>query len=158
MPNIFEPHFDEQRDAEGFTRERAWIGRQAGAQRLGASIWVIEPGDAAYPYHFHYGDEEMIVVLDGAPSLRTPEGWSELSRGEVVAFPAGEASAHQLVNRTDEPVRFLALSTVDDVDAVVYPDSDKVMTSYRRNQPEGYRVFFRKGDAVDYWDGEKPPA
>ncbi|MFY9264340.1 MAG: cupin domain-containing protein [Solirubrobacterales bacterium] len=119
---------------------------------------MVEPGEAAYPYHFHYGDEEMLIVLEGAPSLRTPGGWRELSEGEVVAFPAGEASAHQLVNRTGKAVRFLALSTVGDVDLVVYPDSRKVMTNYRRNHPEQFRAMFKQGDAVDYWEGEAPPA
>jgi uncharacterized cupin superfamily protein len=30
--------------------------------------------------------EELVVVLDGRPSLRTPDGWRELHEGEVVPF------------------------------------------------------------------------
>ena len=159
MPNIFDPEFDQQRDGgEGFARERAFVGRQAGADKLGASIWVLEPGDAAYPYHFHYAEEEMIVVLEGTPSLRGPDGWRELAVGEIVSFRVGPEGAHQIVNRGEEPVRFLSISTVGEMDIVVYPDSDKISAAYHRGKPDEVRKIFRQSDERDYWDGEKPPA
>ncbi|MGH2906835.1 MAG: cupin domain-containing protein [Solirubrobacterales bacterium] len=158
MPNIFDPEFDQQRDKPGFTRERAFIGRQAGAQKLGASVWVMEPAELAYPYHFHYGEEEMLIVISGRPSLRTPEGWRELEPGDVVSFPVGPDGAHQLANNSDEQVRFLAISTVEDVDVVLYPDSDKVSASYRKGLPEEFRGMFQKEDGVDYWNGEEAPS
>jgi uncharacterized cupin superfamily protein len=40
------------------------------------------------------------VVLEGTPSLRTPDGWRELEQGEVVSFLRGEDGAHQIVNRS----------------------------------------------------------
>ena len=43
----------------------------------------------------------MLIVLEGAPSLRTPDGERVLERGEVVSFPRGEGGAHQIVNRSD---------------------------------------------------------
>lgn len=98
MPNINDPVFDESREQPGFRAARARLSRQAGGERLGLSLWELPPREAAYPYHHHLGEEELIVVLDGRPSLRTPEGWRELAAGEVVAFPRGERGAHQLVN------------------------------------------------------------
>src|ERR1700727_6342 len=97
-PNVFDPLFDERRGhpaREGFEARRAFVVRAAGSQRLGASVWELEPGQAAYPYHAHLGEEELIVVLAGRPSLRTPDGWRELEPGEAVAFPRGEEGAHQ---------------------------------------------------------------
>src|SRR5919108_2784673 len=102
MPNVFDPQFDAAVQRAGFTCRRARLGRQAGAQRLGASLYEIPPGQATFPYHAHLANEEMLFVLAGRPSLRTPEGWRELSEGEVVAFPAGEAGAHQIANRSEE--------------------------------------------------------
>lgn len=96
-------------------------------------------------------------MLDGSPSLRTPEGWRELTAGEVVAFPRGERGAHQLVNRTETPVRFLALSTNGEPDIVVYPDSGKVGAFERLSQGGGLWAMFRSADAVDYYEGEQPP-
>jgi uncharacterized cupin superfamily protein len=70
----------------GFNCLRARLSRQAGSERLGLSLWELPPGQAAYPYHYHLAEEELVVVLDGAPSLRTPDGWRELEEGEVVPF------------------------------------------------------------------------
>src|SRR3954452_11975752 len=111
MPNINAPDFDELREHEGFRPGRPRLAPQLGSQLLGASLWEVDPGEAAYPYHLHLAEEELLVILEGRPSLRTPEGWSEVEPGEVLWFPRGEEGAHQLVNRTDGLVRFLAMST-----------------------------------------------
>ncbi|MHB8242116.1 MAG: cupin domain-containing protein [Solirubrobacteraceae bacterium] len=157
MPNINEPEFDEPRDRPGFRCRRARLSRQAGSERLGLSLWELPPGEAAYPYHHHLGEEELLLVLEGRPELRTPEGWRELEAGEVVAFPRGESGAHQLLNRTEETVRFLSFSTNGDPDIVVYPDSGKIGAAQRLPDGGGLRPMFRLADAVDYWDGERPP-
>lgn len=157
MPNINEPAFDEPREHDGFRALRARVGRQAGSERLGLSLWELPPGQAAYPYHFHYTEEELVVVLAGRPSLRTGERWRELAEGEVVAFPRGETGGHQLVNRTGEAVRFLALSTSGDPDVVCYPDSGKLGAFERLPAGGGLRAMFRRSDAVDYYEGERPP-
>ena len=157
MVSIYEPEFDEARDHPGFRALRARVGKQAGAMRLGASIWEVPAGEAAYPYHLHLGEEELVIVLSGRPSLRSPGGWRELEEGEVVAFPRGEAGAHQIVNRTTESVRFLALSTNGEPDIVLYPDSGKVGAAERLPDGGGFRKFFRLEDEADYYDGEQPP-
>jgi uncharacterized cupin superfamily protein len=154
MPNINDPHFDEPREHPGFECMRARIGRQAGSERLGLSLWELPPGQAAYPYHHHLGEEELLVVLTGRPHLRTPAGWRELPPGEVVAFPRGETGGHQLANRTDETVRFLALSTSGEPDLVVYPDSNKLGAFERVAHGGGLRAMFRSSESVDYYDGE----
>ncbi|MGD0386256.1 MAG: cupin domain-containing protein [Solirubrobacteraceae bacterium] len=152
-PNVFDPHFDEPREHPGFSVSRARVGRQAGSVRLGASVWELPAGAAAYPYHAHLGEEEVIVVLAGHPSLRTPEGRRELEPGEVVAFVRGEPGAHQLANRTAQTVTFLALSTNGEPDIVLYPDAGKVGAIERRPDGGGFAAFFFTDDAVDYWDG-----
>ena len=66
--------------------------------------------------------------------------------------------SHQIVNRTAETVRFLAVSTSGDPDIVLYPDSGKVGAAERQPSGGGFRKFFRVADAVDYYDGEQPPS
>src|SRR5205823_3517753 len=111
------------------------------------------------PYHYHLANEELLIVLRGSPHLRTPAGWRQLDEGEVIAFPAGEGGAHQLVNRGEDPVRLLFVSEMRSPDITVYPDSDKVgaREHARGSGREGLRLNFRSGEAVDYWDGEPPP-
>jgi uncharacterized cupin superfamily protein len=157
VPNVNEPHFDEQRERPGFQARRARVGRQLGTERLGVSVWEVLPGQAAYPYHYHLAEEELVIVLDGAPSLRTPDGWSELSAGEAVSLPRGPDGAHQLVNRTERVVRFLAVSTHGEPDIVIYPDSGKLGAFERLPRGGGLDSMFRVADAVDYYDGEEPP-
>jgi uncharacterized cupin superfamily protein len=154
MAGIDEPRFDEPRDRDGFRARRARLGHQLGTERLGLSLWELPPGEAAYPYHYHLVEEELVIVLAGRPRLRTPEGWRQLGEGEVVSFPAGEAGAHQLVNETEEPVRFLAVSTHGTPDIAIYPDSNKLGAYEKRPQGGGLHKLFRLGDDVDYWEGE----
>jgi uncharacterized cupin superfamily protein len=157
MPNINAAHFDEPREHPGFRCRRARLSRQAGSERLGLSLWELPPGEAAYPYHHHFAEEELVLVLDGRPALRTPDGWRELQEGEVVAFPRGESGGHQLVNRTQQTVRFLAFSTSGEPDIVSYPDSGKLGAFERLPAGGGLRAMFRMSDAVDYHDGEVAP-
>jgi uncharacterized cupin superfamily protein len=157
MPNVNRPEFDEPRDHPGFRCLRARLGRQAGSERLGLSLFEVPPGEAAYPYHYHLAEEELLIVLSGRPSLRTPQGWRELEEGEVVAFLRGEPGAHQLVNRGEKAVRFLAISTSGEPDVLIQPDSGKLGAYERLPEGGGLRAWFRASDAIDYYEGEEPP-
>ena len=152
--SVLHPDFDSADDLPGFAGRWARVARQAGAERLGASLYELPAGQAICPYHFELTNEEMLVVLEGRPSVRTPEGWRDLARGDVVAFPRGEAGAHQVANRSEGPARVLMVSEMADVDVTIYPDSEKVGVF----DSSGRRQLFREPDAVDYWEGESPPA
>jgi uncharacterized cupin superfamily protein len=157
MPNIFTPAFEEGERPPGFRSRRARIGYELGSELIGCSLWEVPPGEAAYPYHYHYGDEELLIVIGGRPTLRTPEGMRQLEQGEVLRFPLGEEGAHQILNRTEETVTFLAVSSHGRPDIVVYPDSNKLGVGERLPHGGGLRAFFHRELAVDYWDGERPP-
>ena len=154
MTNFLEPHFDEPREHEGFNCLRARLGRQAGSERIGASLFAVPPGQAAYPYHWHLAEEELLIVLDGSPLLRTANREVRLQRGEVVAFPRGESGAHQVINDTEQETRFLAFSEQGEPDIVMYPDSGKLGAFERRPEGGGLYKLFRLEDEVGYWDGE----
>jgi uncharacterized cupin superfamily protein len=156
VANIYEPDFDEPRDRDGFRSLRARIGRQVRTRDLGASLWEIPAGEAAYPYHYHLAEEELIVVLKGRVRLRTPDGWTQLEEGDVVSFGVGEDGGHQLVNDGSEPARVLAVST-QKPDVVIYPDSGKLGAFERIPEGGGLYKLFRLSDEVDYWEGETPP-
>lgn len=132
--SIYDPEFEEGERPDGFRSRRARVGYQLGTELIGASVWELPPGQAAYPYHFHYADEELIVVLAGRPTLRTTEGSHQLQEGEAVAFGLGEQGAHQLINHTEQTVRFLAISSHGRPDIVVY------QTRARSEQESGCRA------------------
>jgi uncharacterized cupin superfamily protein len=157
-PNIYEPRFEPGEPPEGFRRRRARIGFELGSELIGASLFELPPGQAAYPYHFHYADEEIVVVIRGRPTLRTPSGMRQLAEGEAVHFPLGEEGAHQIINHNDETVSFLAISSKGRPDIVVYPDSNKVGVCERLSRGGGLNAYFRRDDDVDYFEGEPPPS
>jgi uncharacterized cupin superfamily protein len=159
VPNVYRPEFEGETEREGFKTRRAQLGRKAGSEHLGASMYELPPGEAMFPYHYHFANEELLIVLRGRPHLRAPEGWRQLDEGDVVAFPVGERGAHQVVNRTGAPVRLLMLSEMVGPDLVVYPDSGKVGARERApgSDPGGIRQTFRSSDQVDYWEGEQAP-
>jgi uncharacterized cupin superfamily protein len=86
---------------------------RAGARELGATLYDLEPGGSVSPYHLHDSNEELLVVLAGRPTLRTPAGTRPLEPGAVVAFPRGEEGAHQVTNPGDQPARVLLISTMN---------------------------------------------
>ena len=143
MPNIFDPEFDQERYGDGALKRQDFVGRKAGSNRIGATVWELDPGATAYKYHFHYGEEEMLIVLEGTPTLRDPEGTRELVAGEVVSFPVGPEGAHQLVNDSDSVARFLALSAGDETDVVKYPETGETLVSYRRNTADGFKQILK---------------
>lgn len=155
MPNVYRPTFEEGERPEGFRSRRARIGYELGTELIGCSLWELPAGEAAYPYHFHYADEELVIVLSGRPTLRAPEGVRELEEGEALRFPVGEEGAHQIINRSEQPVTLLAVSSHGRPDVVVYPDSDKIGVGERLPHGGGLRAFFKRGDGVGYFDGEK---
>jgi uncharacterized cupin superfamily protein len=102
-------------------------------------------------------NEELLVVIDGTPTLRTPDSRRRLESGEVVSFPVGEAGGHELVNETDAPVRALIVSEMNAPEVAFYPDSGKVGVFERAPgapHDTDLEAFFRLDDQVDYWDGE----
>jgi uncharacterized cupin superfamily protein len=88
------------------------VGAAAGAQELGCSLYELDPGGQAAPYHMHHANEELLIVLNGDLELRTPEGTRQVRTGAVVAFPAGAAGAHRLRNTSESPARYMLVSTL----------------------------------------------
>jgi len=81
--------------------------------------------------------------------------------GQVATPPAvitRAPGAHQILNRTSESATFVAISSSGRPDVVVYPDSGKMGAGERLPRSDGMWAFFRRGDEVDYWEGESPPS
>jgi len=138
-------------DPDGFRAGQARLGAELGARRTGATVYELPPGQAICPYHYEYGEEEWLLVLDGRPSVRTTEGMRELAPHDLLFFPTGPAGAHQVRNDGEATARVLMWSEVVLPTATAYPDSDKVGL-YTGDEAEDLVV--RRSSAVDYLDGE----
>ena len=150
--NVSDPAFTyDADDPEGFRSGYARLGPDLGAKATGTTVYDLPPGQALCPYHYEYGEEEWVLVLDGRPTMRTPEGTERLEPFDVVFFPTGPAGAHQLRNDTDGPVRVLMWSNVVYPTATAYPDSDKVGV-WTGDKAEDVMVV--RSSKVDYFHGE----
>ena len=98
--NIFsaEVEYDEA-DPEGYRGGAARFGPLLGAAMLGGTVYELPGGESICPFHYEYGNEEWVIVLDGRPTLRHAGGEDELAPGDVVCFPAGPDGAHKVTNR-----------------------------------------------------------
>ncbi len=107
---------------------------------LGATVYELDPGDFVV-YHFHHAWEELLVVLRGQPTLRTPDGERRLAEGDSVYFPLGPNGAHGLKNETDSPVRILMASTISSPEVCEYPDLRQVTAQARTGSMTGERLW-----------------
>ena len=151
--SISEPDFTyDPDDAEGFRSGMFRLGGDLGAERTGTTVYELPPGQSVCPYHYEYGEEEWLLVLQGRPSVRTPDGTDRVEPNEVVFFPMGPAGAHQVINDTDETVRVLMWSMITIPTGTAYPDSDKVAL-WTGDKAED--LIVRRSSGVEYFDGER---
>lgn len=155
-PNIYDVG-TESRGIPGFASMRQRVGDASGSRRIGTSVWDLPAGEGAYPYHYHYVEEEQLIVLEGTPLLRDVRGWRRLERGAVVTFLPGAEGGHQLYNDGPGHVRFLAISTSGEPDIVAYPDQGKIGVFERPPGDGALWHLFRISDEVDYDNGDIQP-
>jgi uncharacterized cupin superfamily protein len=151
--------WSEQTHGELIGHRRRSVSSAAGGRTLGCSMFELDPGKTAFAFHYHLGNEEAVYVLAGDGTLRLGDRRLPLRSGDYVALPAGEDHAHQITNTGAEPLRYLVLSTMNEPDVVMYPDSEKVgifagAAAGDPNVDDALRIFVPTAAAVDAWTGE----
>ena len=128
------------------------------AQKLGASIDIVAPGMRSCPYHFHYAQEEMFVVLEGTGTLRVAGEMLPIRAGDVLFIPPGPGYPHQIINSSDAPLKYLSLSTRETPEVCEYPDSGKYLAMAKADvageNAHEFDAIGRPQESLDYWDGE----
>lgn len=118
------------------------------SKKLQFDIRSLFPGKFSFPYHFHRNAEELFVILEGEATLRSPDGFQEISKGDIAFFEEGPAGAHQLYNHTDSPCVYLDITTTAGIDVCEYPDSRKINIL-----PD--MESFNTSSRVSYYSGEE---
>lgn len=142
-----------------YRAERKRLAREAGARRLGYSLYRVASGERPWAYHFHHVNEEAFFVFEGRGALRVEEGEREIGPGDVISCPAGPGGAHALEAIGEDPLVYLALSTMEEPDVLEYPDSGNLAVmvgSAPGGDPDARSVdlYFRTRDAVPAYEGE----
>jgi uncharacterized cupin superfamily protein len=161
MPTIIKPeNFEFRTDSSsledfGLKTLIPRLGAVSESKHLVFDIRQLDPGKFSFPYHFHRNAEELIMVILGAMTLRSVDGFQILNMGELVFFEIGETSAHQFYNHTHSPCAYLDIRTTVGLDITEYPDSGKInilpsWEVYEKNT----RVEYNKGEenVREIWD------
>jgi uncharacterized cupin superfamily protein len=158
VANVFADNWDDiYPPTEGWTfNVKRLVPR---GNQLGMSVYELPPGQAQPLYHFHHGIDELLLVLRGRPSVRTPDGERELAEGDVLHFPTGPPGAHQVVNRSGAPARYVIASSFKSPEIVEYPESGKIAAVSHTESHRGGPLWtiHRLDDSVDYFEGESAP-
>jgi uncharacterized cupin superfamily protein len=144
-----------------YTSQRAQFSDGIGARKLGYNLTVLPPGKAQCPFHNHHGEEEMFFILEGEGELRFGSRRYPIRAHDVIACPTGGPEvAHQIINTGRTTMRYLAVSTVVEIETCEYPDSNKIMIASARRGEPGLHKMFRAEATVPYYDREstEPPA
>jgi uncharacterized cupin superfamily protein len=148
--------FDDVEENGIYTSSRALFSAGIGARHLGYNLTVLPPGKVQCPFHSHRGEEEMFLILEGEGELRFGKARYPIRKHDVIACPTGGVEvAHQIINTGTTPLRYLALSTLCEIEACEYPDSGKVSIVTGRPGERGLRKMFRAETTVDYYDRER---
>jgi uncharacterized cupin superfamily protein len=154
--NLDEAEFDDVEEEGFYTSKRATISDHIGARNLGYNLTVLPPGKAQCPFHSHHGEEEMFLILEGEGELRFGPERFAIRRHDVIACPPGGPDvAHQIINTGTTELRYLALSTLVELEACEYPDSGKVMIAAGKRGNRVLRKIFRAETTVEYYDREQ---
>jgi uncharacterized cupin superfamily protein len=134
----------------------AEIAEHIGAQRLGYSITTVPPGKTAFPFHNHYGNEEMFFILEGEGEVRIGDNRYPVRSGDFIACPVGgKNTAHQIINTSNtKPIKYLGVSTTQTPDLVQYPDSGKVGAVHHIDDNTAVRIRNFEENNIGYWEGE----
>jgi uncharacterized cupin superfamily protein len=151
--NLFEAERipDEDNPPAGYEILYARLGPKLGAANLGMTVYELAEGQSICPYHYEYPEEEWLIVLEGRPTLRVPQGETELDPGDTVCFPSGPEGAHKVTNRGTDRVLVAMLSSKAKVAVAVYPDSGKVGVW---SGDGDVAMIVPRTAAVDYFQGE----
>jgi uncharacterized cupin superfamily protein len=96
-------------DAPMAKRHYRRLAPAGGLEDFGVSHVVLEPGGISSQRHWHEGEDEFVVMLDGEAVLVEDEGETAMRAGDCAAFPKGVPNGHHLVNRSERPCTFIAV-------------------------------------------------
>ncbi len=123
--NLAEVPLKDSGDGKSFQARVGRVGPTLGLTGLGCTLTVVPAGKRAYPFHRHHVFSELFYILSGSGEVRLDDRTLPVRAGDLIASPAG-AEAHQIVNTGKDELRYLAISDMDTVDVIDYPDSEKM--------------------------------
>ena len=89
-----------------------WYRRLApagGLTQFGVSHVVLKPGAWSSQRHWHDGEDEFLVLLEGEAVLAEDAGETLLREGDCAAWPKGSTNGHHLRNESENDCVFIVV-------------------------------------------------
>jgi uncharacterized cupin superfamily protein len=89
-----------------------WYRRLAPATGLtdfGVSHVVLKPGAWSSQRHWHNGEDEFLVMVEGEAVLVEDNGCAILRAGDCAAWPKGVTKGHHVRNESDRDCTFIVV-------------------------------------------------
>jgi uncharacterized cupin superfamily protein len=110
-----------------------WYRRLApptGLVDFGVSHVVLKPGAWSSQRHWHNGEDEFLVMIEGEAVLVEDDGRTVLRSGDCAAWPKGNSNGHHLRNESEKECSFIVVGAgtnsgggYSDIDMMFTPDS-----------------------------------
>ncbi len=145
--------WDERRLGRGFLDRNKHLTYAAVGEdyHVGILIEAPPPGMRGAPKHYHMGEEEHALILEGEVTLLLGDDRHEMRAGDYVCFPAGQKVGHSFLNSGAGPCSYLMIGQRNPEDVCVYPDSNKMGVRALRAQIS----IFDMSCVRNYLDGEE---
>ena len=142
--NVFSPEFDHGSERDGYRWRGLRVGKAVGASRSADPSTSFRTGSETYPFHFHHGMEEWLLVVAGTPTLRGAARRACASYRRPGLLPArarGRAPGARAGHGADRSR------------PTARPRRSSTRTAARSASARPARSS-GAADSVDYWDGE----
>jgi uncharacterized cupin superfamily protein len=123
----YPPPFD--REVQGRWQRR--LGPATGLTEFGVNRVRLEPGAWSSQRHWHGGEDEFLVMLEGEAVLVEDDGRTLLKPGDCVAWPKGSTNGHHLRNESDRDCVFICIGGGTNTGGG-YSDVDMMFTADNR--------------------------
>ena len=132
------------RDVQGRWYRR--LAPASGMSDFGVSHVTLKPGAWSSQRHWHDGEDEFLVMLEGEAVLIEDEERTLLGAGDCAAWPKGSTNGHHLINEGSNDCVFIVVGGGTNTGGG-YSDIDMMFTRDGR--------YVRK-DGTPYPETERP--
>jgi len=85
------------------------LGPVNGLTDFAVSQVTLKPGAWSSQRHWHNGEDEFLVMIDGEATLVEDDGRTVLKPGDCAAWPKGSTNGHHLINESDADCSFVVM-------------------------------------------------
>jgi uncharacterized cupin superfamily protein len=101
----YPPPFNEEVSGRWYRR----LGPANGLTDFGVSHVVLKPRSWSSQRHWHDGEDEFLVMIEGEAVLVEDDGETVLRPGDCAAWPKGNTNGHHLRNESDRDCAFVVV-------------------------------------------------